>query len=174
MLFSLLFLTVSAFASIQIQGVDVLTGKMLEIKPGAKGTVAIFMSAKCPCSNSHVTAIKTLAQEFKDFSFVAIHANADEDSNQTSTYFKNAGLPFPILQDDQGRLANDFKALKTPHAFVVAPDGKIFFKGGVTASHEADKDSKQFLRDALEDIQAGRAVRVKEARTLGCAISRSH
>jgi len=163
----------SAAWAVPISGLDLVTGKTTQVRPGTKGTVAIFLSSKCPCSNSHMNVLKKLAQEFKDFNFVAIHSNADETAEQAGIYFKAAGLPFPVVQDESSHLADSLKALKTPHAYVFSLSGEILFKGGVTSSHEGDTGSKQYLREALEDIRAGREVRVKEARTLGCAIARN-
>lgn len=162
----------SLSASAALSGSDLFTAKPVEVKPGAKGSVVIFMSAKCPCSNSHVAVVKNLAHEFRDFNFVAVHSNADESVDEAKTYFKTADLPFPVIQDGDDHLANELKAFKTPHAFVLAANGQILFKGGVTDSHDGESGAKQYLREALEDVRAGRPVKNKEARTLGCAISR--
>ena len=112
-----------AFASVSGQGL--LTGKMLNVKPGNKGTVVVFLSAKCPCSDSHVPVLKKLAEEFKDFSFVAIHSNADEQIDSSKSYFETAKLPFPVLQDEKSKIADEYRAFKTPHVFVLSPEGKI-------------------------------------------------
>ncbi|QDK45857.1 thioredoxin family protein [Bdellovibrio sp. ZAP7] len=157
-----------------IDGTNVLNDKFvhLETKAAAKGTVVIFMSAKCPCSASHESLLKDMSAEFKDFNFVAVHSNSDEQSAMTKEHFEKAALPFPVIQDSKSRLANDFGALKTPHAFVVNPAGEIVYQGGVTDSHVGPSAKKQFLKDALEDIQAGKTVRMKEGRALGCFIQR--
>lgn len=168
----LIIFAVNAFAA--ISGTDLQSGNPVAIKPGSKGVVALFLSAKCPCSNSHINVIKNLSQTYKDFAFVAIHSNADESVEQAKSYFHAAGLPFPVVRDQDGRLANEMKASKTPHAFLIGADGKTLYKGGVTSSHEGGADGKQYLREALQDVQDGRPVRNKEARTIGCAISRSH
>ena len=168
----LLIFTVNAFAA--ISGIELQSGKPTEIKSGARGMVALFLSAKCPCSNSHINVVKELANQYKEFAFVAIHANADESIEQARSYFKAANLPFPAVQDAQGKLADELKASKTPHAFVISPDGKILYKGGVTSSHEGSTSGRQYLREALEDLQAARSLRNPIARTIGCAISRSH
>lgn len=159
-------------ANAAISGINLLTDQATDVLAGKKGTVVVFLSAKCPCSNSHVQILKKLAGEFKDFSFVAVHANADEATELSKVYFKTADFSFPVIQDNGGRLADEFKALKTPHAFLLGADGKILYKGGVTSSHNGSTADRQFLRDALIDVAAGRTVKVAEGRTLGCMISR--
>ena len=156
----------------QIHGQNILTGEETDIAPGKKGTVIIFMSITCPCSNSHVPMIKKLADRFKEFSFVAVHSNNGEELEASKAYFKAADLPFPVLQDKKTELADAFKAYKTPHAFLVSADGKILYHGGVTNSNDAPHAEKLFLQDALDDVVNDHPVRVMEGRTLGCVISR--
>ena len=163
----------SGFAlSDNFSGLDLRNDQRVEVRPGAKGTVAIFMSAKCPCSNSHVKLVQDLAREFKEFAFVLVHANADEAVSSARTYFRALDFTFPVLQDERTELANRWRANKTPHAFVIAPGGTVLYKGGVTASNRAEPSSQQFLRNALEDVTHGVVVRVSEGRTVGCVISR--
>ena len=173
---TLLFVSMMFFAASSgfgaITGQDLLSGKKIDVAPGTKGTVLVFLSARCPCSNSHIALLKSLAKDYKDFSFVAVHSNADEPSDEAKTYFKGSELPFPVIQDEGTKIADGYKALKTPHAFLLSPDGKILYKGGVTNSNRADRADVQFLRDALADVEAGQPVKVAEGRALGCNISR--
>lgn len=170
--FVLLSYCIASSAVGAISGRDLLAEKSVEVKPGKKGTVVVFMSAKCPCSNNHVGIIKKLADEYKDFSFVVVHSNANESADLSKSYFQTVAFSFPVIQDGDGKLADEFKALKTPHAFLIGPDGKILYKGGVTSSSLGEGADRQFLRDALADVNEGRAVRVTDARTIGCIISR--
>lgn len=162
----------ASLASAALTGKDLLTGQTTDIAPGGKGTVLVFLSARCPCSNSHVAALRSLAKEFKAFSFVAVHSNVDESPDEAKVYFKGADLPFTVLQDEGTKIADEYKALKTPHAFILSPEGRILYKGGVTNSNRAEKADQFFLREALTDIQADRPVKVSEGRALGCNISR--
>jgi hypothetical protein len=173
MRFSILALILAGGAAHALQGRNLLTGETSDIKPGSKGTVTVFMSARCPCSHSHVNVIKKIAEDYgKDFQFVAVHSNSDEKAEDAAGYFRNAGLPFPVIQDNKDELANQLKANRTPFAVVQSAGGKILFKGGVTDSSDAGSAKKQYLRDALADAEAGRPVRVSEARSLGCVIQR--
>ncbi len=138
-----------------------------------KGLVVVFLSAVCPCSNSHLVELKSLTNDFPDFDFVGVHSNTDEGKEPTSTYFKNANLPFPVVRDVKSKLADQFKALKTPHVFVVLSDGKTAYQGGVSSSrHFNDKTDRKYLREALSDLASGHKVKTPEGRTLGCVISR--
>lgn len=137
-----------------------------------KATVVVFLSAACPCSNSHIPILKSLSNEFKDFKFVAIHSNADESIEDTRKYFLKSNLPFTIIQDHRALLANQFKANKTPHAFIINAAGEVIYRGGVTNSSHAPAAEKMYLADALKDVSENKKIRLSETRTLGCAIAR--
>lgn len=137
-----------------------------------KGLVVLFMSVKCPCSNSHVPVLKELAQKHKDFRFLMVHSNLEESKSESLTYFKNFPASIEILQDEKTKIADLLKAYKTPHAFVFNPNGEIVYRGGVTNSSNAASADRNYLAEVLEDLDAGKSPRIREGRTLGCVIAR--
>lgn len=159
-------------STIRIQGEDILTGKDVTVTAGTAGLVVVFLSARCPCSKSHVNELGLLSKEYPEFSFVGVHSNVDETREITQAYFQEANLRFPIIQDRDAKIADEFKALKTPHAFVLRAKGEFLYQGGVSNSKDCEKADRKFLREALEDLHRKKAVRTAEGRTLGCAISR--
>lgn len=140
---------------------------------GDKKTVVVFLSAKCPCSHSHLSELQQLEQKYSEkFQFVAIHSNADEPIELSKPYFSQAQLGFSVIEDSNQELANQLQAYKTPHAFIFLENGQKVYEGGVSDSHDCKKAKHLYLREALEDITANKAVRNSEGRTLGCVISR--
>ncbi len=103
---------------------------------------------------------------------MAVQSNTDEDETVSAFHFQQSGLPFPVIRDVQARIANQFGALKTPHAFIVGPQGQCWFNGGVDDTKDASKATKFFLKTALSDLVAGREPKEKNVRTLGCVIKR--
>ena len=177
LLVALLLSTTRAFATPSrsfLEGPNVLDGKTekIDFTTSRKGAVVVFLSAKCPCSASHEELLKNLSTEFKDFAFVGIHSNADENAEDTKNHFTTAHLNFPVLQDKKNLWANELGALKTPHAFVFNNKGELLYQGGVTDSHVGPAAKKQFLKEVLSDIEDGKAPRLKEGRALGCFIQR--
>lgn len=172
MLFFLLQVAVAAPQFTAFNGPNLLTGESTSVAAGKKGTVVVFLSSRCPCSNSHIGEIKALAAEHPDFRFVGVHSNHDEDAATSQDYFRKAELPFPVLQDDGATLADRFKALKTPHVFLFNESGARVYAGGVSDSHEFSKSDRKYLREALDDLSKGKPVRTTEGRTLGCIIQR--
>lgn len=159
----------------ELRGENVAGSGLVNISTASKeskGTVIVFLSARCPCSDSHVAELKTLQEKYKDFKFVGVHSNVDEDLAATKKYFAAQALPFPVVQDDKAQFADDFKAFKTPHAYVLSPTGEILFQGGVTNSANGKEAKSHYLADALEDLSQNKKVRTASVRTLGCVILR--
>ena len=78
-----------------------------------------------------------------------------------------------VIADPELRLADQFGALKTPHAFVLSTKGELLYRGGVDSSSIAERADRHYLRDALTAIAAGKEPEIKEARALGCVIQRN-
>ncbi len=168
----------SVFAAIDSQstvtGKNLLSNEMVSVEAkGKKALVVIFLSAKCPCSNSHIDELKSLSHDYPDFNFVGIHSNVDEAVDSAQTYFSKVALPFAVIQDHNTALADQFQAFKTPHAFVIQSDGKILYQGGVSSSKTFAQADHKFLREALVNIHQGQPVAKPEGRTLGCSIARN-
>lgn len=152
---------------------DFLTQKKIEWKAGGdKPLVVVFLSSLCPCSNSHIGEVKSLAQEYSEVTFVGVHANQEESVTSAGEYFKQAGLPFPVVRDSSQKWTNHFKALRTPHAFIISPMGELLYKGAVSDSREFSRSEQKFLRLALADLKNKREIKIKDSRPLGCQISR--
>lgn len=137
--------------------------------------VSVFLSKNCPCSQSHETIVQTLANEYKEFEWRGVHANADEiDSKEkieaSKTYFKSR-FNFPVYEDLDQKETNRLKALKTPHVFI-EKNGKIIYSGGVDDSHSAPDAKVSYLKTALSQIRAGQNPEPSTTRALGCMIKR--
>lgn len=157
-----------------LSGTDLRTGQWVTVDPKTKpkGTVVVFLSAKCPCSLAHEKSLEALAQDFSQVSFVAVHSNKDEDPHFAEKHFQESHFSFPVIQDDNFKLADEFRALKTPHAFIVGPKGECWFNGGVDDSTDSGRAKKHYLKVALLDLKNGNEPREKQVRTLGCIIKR--
>jgi len=158
----------------KIEGLEFATKRTISIPLKDKKTkIFIFLSSRCPCSRSHETIISDLAREFGEFPFYAINSNMDEDFEKSKEYFLKLNLPLVVLRDDKAHIADLFGALKTPHAFIVNGEGIIVYSGGVSDSAHAATAKKPYLEIALQSVRSGKLPDPKEARALGCVISRS-
>ncbi|CAN5708481.1 hypothetical protein BH10BDE1_BH10BDE1_03030 [soil metagenome] len=167
--------TSTAHATHAFSGIDLRNGNEISLirdDASKKGTVLVFLSAKCPCSMSHLGEIKDLAKEYGEYRFIGVNSNSDESVETAKVFFSAQGFSFPILRDEKTTLADEFGAVKTPHAFILSSEGKKLFQGGVSDSATFPRADHKFLREALEDLKAKREIRKPFARALGCAITR--
>jgi hypothetical protein len=134
--------------------------------------VVIFVSHKCPCSNSHLTHLLELHEKYPDVSMVAVQSDfATSETIMREYYHKNL-LGLTIVNDRNFKIADELGAIKTPHAYIIDRVGKILYQGGVSNSVDITRAKNFYLRDALQDITEGKEVRRPEARALGCYIQR--
>jgi hypothetical protein len=73
---------------------------------------------------------------------------------------------------DDGRLGRLYGAKATPQVFIVAPDGRLVFQGGVDDDAFAQDGPKAVaaVRAAMADLKAGRSVAVADVRPYGCPV----
>ena len=171
----LIFIGTPVLASIQrIDGVNPVTkiNNTVIMSEQKNGTVVIFLSATCPCSDSHISYINELSTKFPKYQFIGIHSNVDEGQKITKEYFSKKNLKFPIIEDQNSDYANKLGASRTPHAYLISKEGHVLYQGGVTNSSKADNASEFYLFDALTAQQNDKKITVNETRVLGCEISR--
>ncbi len=79
-----------------------------------------------------------------------------------------------LLLDPTGEVGKLYGARTTPDMRVIDPGGRIVFEGGIddrpTNRPEDLQGANNFVRAALEDLEAGRPVRTAFAQPYGCAI----
>lgn len=134
--------------------------------------VIIFLSSVCPCSNAHIPHIKELAETYPKIEFLGVHANQNETLAQAKEYFNALNLPFKVIHDSDAKLADELKAFKTPHAYLISSSGEILYSGGISSSAKARDADNYFLKEAIEDFLNNRTIKIKQGRPLGCVISR--
>ena len=78
--------------------------------------------------------------------------------------------PMPYLRDEDQEVARAYGALTTPDVFVIAPDGTVAYRGAPDADSGDPSLDAAWLREALDDVLAGRPVRRAQTKPVGCSI----
>jgi len=146
--------------------------KIIDFKKYDKGSVVIFISKDCPCSKGNLSYINKLSQEFKEFNFLAIHSKKNTSDEEIKNYLSDKNLNFSTYNDSDLKIADNFQALKTPHAFIVNHDGEVIYSGGVTNSTNPENAQSHYLKEALNEFIATKKILQSETKTLGCYITR--
>jgi len=79
-------------------------------------------------------------------------------------------FPFPYLFDESQQIAKDYGAAFTPEFFVLGPDRKIVYMGGMDDNSNAADVKVQYLGPAVEAALNDTKPAVAEAVARGCRI----
>jgi len=99
------------------------------------------------------------------------HVGGAEADKLTSSRF---AAPSAVLLDPDGKIGRLYDARATPHMFIVTPDGKLAYAGAIDdkpSSNVADlKIARNYVRNALDQIAAGKPVSPALTRAYGCSV----
>jgi peroxiredoxin len=139
--------------------------------------VLIFSSNRCPTAKAYGERMNALQRDYgpRGVQLVAINSNdphlyPDESYRRVVERAAEDGYTFPYLVDDGQRVAKAYGATCTFHAFVLGRDRRLRYEGRFDDSRLTAKVTSHDLRNALEDLLAGRDVRVSTTRPFGCSL----
>jgi peroxiredoxin len=159
--------------------------------PGADGTsysladfsgrtaiVIVFSCNHCPYVQAYEDRINSIAREYapQNVALVAINANnidayPDDNLDEMAKRARAKGFVFPYVRDDTQEVAAAYGAECTPEVFIVDGSGTVCYHGGIDDNYrEPEQVQKPFLRNALDDLVAGRSIAEAETQALGCSI----
>jgi peroxiredoxin len=78
------------------------------------------------------------------------------------------------LLDPSGTMGRAYGALTTPHMFIISPEGVVLYQGAIddrpSARPASLEGANNYVRAALADIAAGRAVQTAQTVPYGCNV----
>jgi peroxiredoxin len=117
----------------------------------AKGAVWLSVVSSAPGKQGHVDAAKA-----------------------TELTQSRKASPTAVLLDPSGDVGRKYDAKTTPHMYIVAPDGKLVYMGGIDSIPSADKGdiakATPYVKVALNEAMAGKPVSNASTKPYGCAI----
>jgi len=143
--------------------------------PSSEGplTVLEFFSATCPCQAAHDERLRSIAADFagRGVAVLAVDSEADAKVERDRAEAARRQYPFPVVLDHGGAIARAYKAEYATYTVVMDRGGNVLYRGGIDSDkRHLHADATSFLREALDDVLAGRPVRRPEGKTLGCAL----
>lgn len=139
--------------------------------------VVVFVASGCPTVRYYGDRLAELQRSrgTDGLRVVAVNANNPhlsplDDLAEMRRRFADTPWPFPYLKDADGGLARQCGAVCTPHAFVFDDDRRLRYRGRIDDSRTGRRVSHHDLAAAVDDVLAGRPVRVAETEPFGCAI----
>lgn len=140
--------------------------------------VVAFSCNHCPYVVGSEDRMSDFARDYqsKGVQFIAINSNsvntyADDSFEHMIERANEKNFQFPYLRDESQDVARAYGALRTPHYFVFDANRQLKYTGrmddnprtpGAETTHE--------LRDAIDDMLAGREVQVALTNPIGCNV----
>jgi peroxiredoxin len=95
--------------------------------------------------------------------------------DELSKYVKDQhASPTAYLRDPDGTVGHLYGAKTTPHMFVINPDGKLIYEGGIDNKPTPDPadipGATNYVKAALDESMAGQPVAVATSRPYGCSV----
>lgn len=149
----------------------------LESFDAARVLVVIFDANRCPTAKAFEERMKAIQTDYRSrgVQLVAVnstdpHLYAEESFDTMVERARDSSFNFPYLKDEHQAAARAFGAECTLHAFVLDRDRRLRYRGRIEDSRNPDKATSRDVRDALDDLLAGREVRTPETEAFGCAL----
>ena len=141
------------------------------------GKIAVleFWSFKCPVSLAYDERVAALQSRYRSRGVVviAVASNKNESPVEVRRNAENLKLPFPVMIDPEGTLAERLGATHTPSVAVLDRDGILRYRGAFDNNRVAgDRGRIPYAENALEALLAGRPVPRAETEAYGCSIKR--
>ncbi len=176
-------LTNSGKQSVKDFSLQNVNGKMVSTKEykDAEGFVVIFTCIHCPFAKLYHERLNQLNAKYAKFHVPLLLINssdtlmfANESLANMAKVAKEKKYSFPYLFDPSQAVAKDFKAEKTPHAFVIWKENKewvVKYKGAIDDNGAHPELVKTpYVANVLDELLAGKTVSVTEGYSIGCAI----
>ncbi|MCZ6597908.1 MAG: redoxin domain-containing protein [Planctomycetota bacterium] len=149
-----------------------------------KVIVLVWWAMRDPAAQKYQERLQGLRKEFaaKDVLFFLVDSSHDElvagigdPLKKLRKFKKDEKIPFTILIDRENKIADDFGALTSNHAFVIGLDRIIYYSGGIDDDPKAVRGNKRknWLRDAIVAVRDGKRPKDMITRPHGRKIKRA-
>jgi peroxiredoxin len=159
-----------------------ISGKQITLKDvaGKNGLLVMFSCNTCPYVIKNQERTKAICEYAmkNGFGVVIINSNEDlrdgDDSYESmKTYAKSQGYKWSYVVDKNSEVANAFGATRTPEIFLFNNVNKLVYHGAIDDNpSDAANVKREHLKEALNDLKAGKEISVKESKSVGCSIKR--
>ncbi len=137
----------------------------------APWTVIMFVSSTCPCMASHRDPLEDLAAAYAPRGVQFLAVESDVTTTPAGLAAEAQEYSMPLLKDEGARLANAVGAESATYTVVVDREGRVRYRGGFDSDRVTrHPDATPYVRDALDDLLAGKPPRRPETNALGCML----
>ena len=139
----------------------------------ARLTVLVFFSPHCHCLDVHQPRLSALDTAYRPsgVQFLMIDSEVGGSLERDAAEAAARHYPFPIVLDRGAKLADAVGARYASYSVVLDRDGLVRYQGNIDSDKtHLHEDAIPYLKDAIDDLLAGRAPRAASGEGLGCAL----
>jgi peroxiredoxin len=128
----------------------------------------------CPYVIRHAKAgtMAKIASDYKgkNVVFLGVCTSKFTDAAAMQKFLDEQKISYPVLMDTTGATGKAYGATNTPHMFVIK-GGKILYEGAIDDDSRGKNEKVvNFVRNALDEIIAGKAVTKAKTEAYGCPV----
>jgi hypothetical protein len=159
----------------------------LQRSAGENGLLVVFSCNTCPFVvgrgeksqgwEGRYNDLNNMANA-KGVNMILVNSNeAKRDDADSMTAMQehstSVGYTMPYVEDTNHQLADAFGARTTPHVYLFNKQMELVYKGAIDDNVDDAKAVKQtYLKNAVENMTAGKAIEPSSTKPLGCSIKR--
>jgi peroxiredoxin len=149
-----------------------------------KYVVLEWTNPGCPYVRKHYNSGNMPATQQEAVSKGVVWLSINSTASDSDEYMPPAQLvawqkerkavPTAVLLDEEGTVGKTYGARTTPHMFIVDPQGRLVYAGGIDSipsSNPADiQKAVNYVRQGLGEALAGKPISMAVTRPYGCSV----
>ena len=160
-----------------------ISGKEVSMKDVTKenGILVMFSCNTCPYvikNQQRTNEISKYAQKL-NVGVIILNSNeayrtGDDSFDEMKAYAKTQKYNWNYVVDKNHEVADAFGANRTPECFLFDNKLKLVYHGAIDDNPSNESAVNQFhLKNAIDQVVAGKEVAIKETKSVGCTIKRN-
>lgn len=161
-----------------------IDGKMISLAnyKDAKGFIIVFTCNHCPFAKLYPPRLNALNKKYDSLGVPLIAISSTDTMMYEEDTYPNMVIKaneehfnFPYLFDEMQVVAKNFKAQKTPHAYVIWKENNqwvVKYNGAIDDNGmEPDKVTESYVANAVDALLANKKITTTETKSIGCQIA---
>jgi peroxiredoxin len=140
--------------------------------------ILVFTGTACPIANAYVPVLNQLSRDYdgQQVAVIGVNSNPGDTVEKIAAHAKEYAVAFPVLVDDRQSALSICGARRTAEVFLLDHRQTVRYHGRIDDrfgyDYKRSEPRRHDLREALDELLAGKPVSVPETTAAGCLITR--